>query len=384
MKTAVEPKNTTGTAAQPSQRLLSLDLVRGLTIMMMALVNNPGTWDHIYAPLEHAAWNGFTPTDFIFPNFLFIVGVSIVFALSGKRGKPEEFNRVMLKVAKRGAILFLIGVGITAFVINFDFSHLRIPGVLQRIGLVFVIASALFLKVGDKTLAYTAFGLLIAYYLLMNFVPVPGFGPANLGAETNLGAWFDRLVFTTDHLYRHTKTWDPEGLFSTIPSVSTGLFGVLTGIALKRDDAPKSKLKKLLGIGFLFVLAGVATNFAFPINKSLWTSSFVLLTSGLSMLLVGLSYWLVDVQGSRWWTAPFLAFGVNSIFAYLCSEILPTTLTKISLGGEETVFTWLFKNVYVAIFANPYHASHAWAITWVLLILALVWFLHKRNIMVKI
>lgn len=384
-------KTTHATMSRPAQaapasaaRIASVDVVRGLTIIMMILVNNAGDWDHVYAPMEHAAWNGFTPTDFIFPNFLFIVGVSIALALSGKRGKAEEFGRVMLKVAKRGAILFFLGVLITAIVINFDFAHLRIPGVLQRIAVVFVLASALFLKAGDKTLAYTAFGLLLAYYLLMYFVPVPGFGPANLEPGTNLGAWLDRLIFTTDHLYRHTNTWDPEGILSTLPSIATGLFGVLAGVALKRDDSPKSKLKRFFGIGALFVLAGLASGLVFPINKSLWTSSYVLLTSGLSLALLGFSYWLVDLRGSRWWTAVFMAFGVNSIFAYLCSELFQVLLEKIPVGSGDTVFSWIYKTLYVPNFSSPYNASLAWAITVLIVLTPVLWFMYRRNIIVKV
>lgn len=384
-------KTASASIARPAQaapaaagRIASVDVVRGLTLILMILVNNAGDWDHVYAPLEHAAWNGFTPTDFIFPNFLFIVGVSIALALSGKRWKADEFGRIMLKVMKRGAILFFLGVLITAIVINFDFAHLRIPGVLQRIAVVFVIASALFLKAGDKTLAYTAFGLLVAYYLLMNFVPVPGFGPANLEPGTNLGAWLDRLVLTTDHLYRHTNTWDPEGILSTLPSISTGLFGVLAGIALKRDDSPGSKLKRFFGIGALFVIAGLAAGFLFPINKSLWSSSYVLLTTGMSLALLGFSYWLVDLRGSRWWTALFMAFGVNSIFAYLLSELFQTLLDKIPLGDGETGFTWIYKTLYVPSFASPYNASLAWAATVLIVFTPLLWFMYRRNIIVKV
>jgi predicted acyltransferase len=377
---------------QPAQRLLSLDVVRGLTIMMMATVNNPGSWDHIYAPLEHAEWNGFTPTDFVFPNFLFIVGVSIVLALSRKKERREDFGRLMLSVAKRGAILFFLGWFITFFVLNFQFpfrvsfdlSHVRIPGVLQRIGVVFVICSALFLKLSNKALAITAFSLLALYYVLLNFVPVPGYGPANLGVDTNLGAWLDRLVYGSNHLFRFTKTWDPEGLLTTIPSVATGLFGILTGLVLKSGDDASARLKKLFGFGAAFIAAGLIANFAFPINKNLWTSSYVLFTSGLSMTVIGLSYWLIDVKGYRKWTTWPVVFGVNSIFAYMFSELFPTVLRKIPVGGDWSVYDWWYETLYVPHFADPRNASLACALTLVLFMTPILWFMHKRNILVKV
>jgi predicted acyltransferase len=368
----------------PSSRIASVDVVRGLTLMAMIVVNNPGDWDHLYAPLEHSIWNGFTPTDFVFPNFLFLVGVSIALALSGRRCKPEAFVPTMRKVAKRGAVLFLLGVFITAFVINFDFAHLRIPGVLQRIGVVFVLCSWLFLKLSDRALAGIAFTCLAAYYLVMTFVPVPGIGAANLGPDTNLGAWLDRLVFTPAHLFRFTKTWDPEGLLTTLPSMATGLFGVLTGLVLRKEAAAGWKLRRFIGVGAVFITAGIASAYAFPINKNLWTSSYVLLTSGLSMLLLGFAYVAVDVRGSRWWTPPFLAFGANSIFAYLCSELFPTILEKIPTGSGNTVRSILYAHLCIPWFQEPRNASLAWALGLLAVFTPIFWFLRKRNIILKI
>jgi predicted acyltransferase len=300
------------TASQPSQRLLSLDVVRGLTMIMMVIVNNPGTWDHIYWPLEHAEWNGFTPTDFVFPNFLFLVGVAIVFALSRKRDQRQEFGSIMLHAFKRCVILACIGMFITLFVIKFDFANMRFPGVLQRIGIVYFICCALYLKLRDRTMWILAFALLVIYYVLLKFVPVPGFGPPDLmNPEANIGAWLDRLIFHPNHLFRFTKTWDPEGLLTTIPSVSTGLFGVLTGITLKSALPAADKLKRFFGIGIALIVGGLLANFAFTINKGLWTSSYVMLTSGLSMTLLGAAYWLIDVKGVKGWTKWPMVFGIN-------------------------------------------------------------------------
>jgi predicted acyltransferase len=385
MNTAVQPKNAAGSAIQPSQRLLSLDLIRGLTIIMMAIVNNPGTWDHIYAPLEHAAWNGFTPTDFVFPNFLFISGVAIALALSRKKERREQFGSIMLSALRRCAILFFIGVFITAYVIKFDFANLRIPGVLQRIGVVYFICSALYLKLGNRAMAVTAFSCLLAYYVLMNFVPVPGFGhPDLMNPEANIGAWLDRLIFTPAHLFRFTKTWDPEGLLTTIPSVATGLFGVLTGVLLKSEEAPASKLKKMFGFGAVFIATGLALNPVFAINKSLWTSSYVLFTAGLSMVVLGLAYWLIDVKGYRKWTAWPVAFGMNSIFAYVFSELFPETLRKIPLPESKSVYDWYYNTLIVPRFTDPRNASLLCALTLVAFMSPILLFMRKKNIIVKV
>jgi predicted acyltransferase len=293
-------------------------------------------------------------------------------------------NHIVLNIVKRGLILFFIGLFITAYVINFDFPHLRIPGVLQRIAVVFVICSTLFLKLSGKAITYLSFGLLILYYILMNFVSVPGIGSANLNPETNLGAWLDRLVFSPDHLYRFTKTWDPEGILSTIPSIATGLFGVLTGIELKRNTTSIIKLKKLFGYGSLFAIAGILANVIFPINKNLWTSSYVLFTAGLSMLLVGICYWLIDVKGYKSWIKPFIVFGTNSIFVYLCSELFPTILRKISVAGNKSLLDFIYGNFFSPLFSSPYNASLAFAISLALFFMPFLWFMYNRNIIVKV
>lgn len=385
MNTAVQTQ-TAGAAAKTAQRLLSIDFVRGLTLMMMATVNNPGSWDHIYAPLEHAEWNGFTPTDFVFPNFLFISGTAVALALSRKRGRGEEYGSIMLNALRRAAILFFIGVFITAFVIKFDFANLRIPGVLQRIGVVYFICCAMFLKMSNKAMAITAFACLAVYYVLMNFVPVPGFGhPDLMNPEANIGAWLDRLIFTPAHLFRFTKTWDPEGLLTTIPSVATGLFGVLTGVLLKSDQAPAAKLKKLLGYGAAFVIAGLLLNPLFHINKNLWTSSYVLFTSGLSMIVIGAAHWIIDVKGWRRFTAWPVLFGVNSIFAYVFSELFPECFRKIPLGSSGDLFHTAYDKFYVPAFSDPRNASLAAALTLVVVFMTpVLWFMKKKNIILKV
>ena len=215
-------------------RLRSLDVFRGITVAAMILVNNPGDWGHIYAPLEHAEWNGCTPTDLIFPFFLFIVGVSIVFALGSKKENPETHNKLILVALKRSAILFGLGLFLSLFPL-FDFSVVRILGVLQRIAIVYFICVVIFIKTNPKTQWKLMIGILLAYWAIMTLIPVPGVGYANLGKETNLGAWLDRLVLTVNHTWKLSKTWDPEGILSTLPAIGTGLFGILIGNLLKSN-----------------------------------------------------------------------------------------------------------------------------------------------------
>lgn len=353
-------------------------------MMFMVVVNYPGTWDHVYAPFLHAHWNGFTPTDFVFPNFLFVVGVSIAIALSRRKAASEPTGRIMAKILKRGAILFGLGLLIAILGNNFDFAHLRIPGVLQRIAVVFVIASFLFLKLSGRGLAITAGVLLLAYYAVMNFVPVPGHGPANLGPETNLGAWLDRAVFGTNHLWSGTKTWDPEGLLSTVPSVATGILGVLAGILMLSPSAPGGKLKRLFGYGALLTAAGLLAHFAFPINKSLWTSSYVLFAGGLSLIVLGAAYWFVDLKGYKGWTPVVVAFGVNAIFAYMLSELFFTLLSKIVFADGRDLATRIYQDLYAPLFSDPKSSSLLFAFSMLALYTPVLWIMYKRKIIVKV
>jgi len=264
------------------QRLLSLDAFRGLTVAGMILVNNPGDWGHIYAPLEHAPWNGWTPTDLIFPFFLFIVGVSITFALGQSAGSGSQ-EGVIGKILKRSLTLFLLGLFLNFFP-KFDITTVRIPGVLQRIALVYLACSLIFLKTTPRQQLYILAGLLVGYWFLLTVVPVPGVGYANLEPTTNLAAWLDRIIITPAHVYKATKVWDPEGLLSTLPAISTGTLGLLVGTWLRSNRPATDKVAWLFTAGCLLTLAGLLWNGFFPINKALWTSSYVLLAGGLAML----------------------------------------------------------------------------------------------------
>lgn len=377
------------------QRLLSLDFFRGLTVATMILVNNPGSWSHIYAPLEHAEWNGCTPTDLVFPFFLFIVGVSIAYAMGSKKADPKSHQKTILKALKRGLILFGLGLFLSIFPRNFqDFNfiesikHVRIPGVLQRIGVVFFICSVIFLKSSEKNIFRTIIIILLAYWALMMFVPVPDVGYANLEKETNLGAWLDRTILGEAHLWKSSITWDPEGILSTLPAIATGLFGVLVGVYLKRKDVePASKIAWLFSVGCMCVIAGLLWDLEFPINKSLWTSSYVLYTGGLATIVLALSYWIIDVHNYNRFTKPFVVYGVNAITVFFVSGLTPRLLNMIKIkqpNGDEIGSLTYFNQTFFTPHFSPINASLAYAIFVILFFYVILWIMYKKNVIIKV
>ncbi|RZK50763.1 MAG: DUF1624 domain-containing protein [Pedobacter sp.] len=373
-------------------RLLSLDFFRGLTVAAMILVNNPGSWSHIYAPLAHAEWNGCTPTDLVFPFFLFIVGVSIAYAMGTKKLNPAEHKSVLIKAIKRGLTLFGLGLFLSLYPKIFTepltaIQNVRIPGVLQRIGVVFIICSFIFIKQSEKQIFRWIIILLVGYWALMTFVPVPGVGYPNLEKETNLGAWLDRTILTEAHLWKSAKTWDPEGILSTIPAVATGLFGILVGVFLKRKDKDEAyKIAWLFSIGTIAIMAGLAWDLIFPINKSLWTSSYVLYTGGLATTGLALCYWIIDVEKYNRFTKPFVVYGVNAITVFFVSGILPRTLNLIKINtpdGEVGSLTLFYKTFFVPYF-SPINASLAYAIAFILFFYFILLWMYKKNIIIKV
>ena len=377
---------------QSPARLLSLDVFRGLTVAAMILVNNPGSWAHIYAPLRHAEWHGCTPTDLIFPFFLFIVGVSISYALGSKKGHMSH-SKLIFTALKRALILFGLGLFLNLFPKVFTdpmeaFQTVRIPGVLQRIAVVFFITAVIFIKTSPKTQLRILIGILLAYWAMMTLIPVPGVGFANLEKETNLGAWLDRTLLTEAHLWRSAKTWDPEGIFSTLPAIGTGIFGLLIGTWLKRKDKEESvKISWMFSIGILAVILGLIWDLCFPINKALWTSSFVLYAGGLASIGLALCYWLIDVQGFKKGTTPFVVYGINAITVFFLSGLIPRILTMIKVNMPDgTVLTsreWLYESFYSPYF-SPINASLAGAVTFILIWLGILWWMYSRKIIIKV
>jgi predicted acyltransferase len=414
-------------------RLLSLDVFRGASVAAMVLVNDPGDWGHIYPPLEHSKWNGCTPTDLIFPSFLFMVGISILYAMEGKKAAVENHGKIILHAFRRMvtlitltllvqlfyhpsspgtvkclALVALMGILIyvntkantaiwaatlaVIIVLAFIFYQpgmavLRLPGVLQRIAVTYFICTLLYLKTPRKTWIWLFVGALVGYYIIMCFIPVPGVGYANLEPETNMGAWLDRLVFTTRHLWAESHTWDPEGLLGVIPSLGTCLFGIIAGTWLKRADRDNAtKVTWLFVYGFLAVVVALVWDLFFPINKALWTSSFVLYAGGLSTMALASLYWWIDVQGHKKFTSFFVAFGINAITAYILADIVPGLIELIKInsnGGQTNAYNYAYRTLFVPYF-SPVNASVLDAIAFVLLIWLMVWVLYRRKIIIKV
>jgi predicted acyltransferase len=293
----------------------------------------------------------------------------------------------MLRILKRSAILFGLGL-FSALYPTFDFATVRIPGVLARIALVFLVCGILFLKTTRRQqIGLLAFSLIL-YNVLLQLVPVPGFGEPNLEPGTNLGAWLDRLVFTENHLWKQSRTWDPEGLLGTLPAVGTGLLGMLTGQWLRRKEVePATRVAWLFVAGAGAVILGLIWNGWFPINKSLWTSSYVLYTGGLAMATLAALYWLCDVQGYRRFTTPALVYGVNAITVFFLSAIVAKTLNYIKVAGAAGtpvgLKTWMYETFFTPYF-SPINASLAGAVTCVLIWLGILWLMYKKGVIIKV
>jgi predicted acyltransferase len=356
------------------ERLVSIDAFRGATVAAMILVNNPGDWGHIYWPLEHAPWNGWTPTDLIFPFFLFLVGVSLAFS-------TRDTTRA---AAIRALKIFGLGF-FMAFYPRFNLFTVRIPGVLARIALCYFVAFVIKKHFSPRGVAVIAALCCLGYWFLMTMVPVPGGFAPNLEPETNLGAWLDRTIFGP-HLWVSSKTWDPEGLLSSLPAVGTTLLGYLAGLLFRKGLAPSEIIRRLVISGFVMGVAGITWDSVFPINKSLWTSSYVLFTAGLSSLILALLYGITDVAGYKSWTKPMVIYGVNAIVVFVASGLLVKTMALIKLPlGEKSVSSQVF--IYKTLFESwlsPVNASLAFAIANVVGWYAVMWWMDRRGIHVTV
>lgn len=379
-----------------TNRLVSLDVFRGVTIAAMILVNNPGDWGNVYSPLLHAKWNGCTPTDLIFPFFLFIVGVSVTLSLSKRKERGDNLYKLLFQIFKRSFLIFFIGLFLNALP-NFNFSDVRILGVLQRIAIVYFLISLIFLFTEWKTQIVISSILLLGYWFLITLIPVPGIGSPNISQPTiydpvlqkeiapNIVAWLDNKLLA-GHLWGHTKIWDPEGILSTIPAIVTGLFGVLLGIFLKSKHDDLNKIIWIFVTANVLIFFGLFWDLSFPMNKALWTSSYVLFTAGLALHFFAMCYWLIDVKKIDWWTKPFLVYGTNAIAVYTLSWIGGTILREIkfTFNGQNTnLRNFLYENLFTP-FLSPINASLAWAIFYVLLWLGVMWIFYKKKIFIKI
>jgi predicted acyltransferase len=365
-----------GRAAVAAGRMESLDVFRGITIAGMILVNNPGTWESIYDPLEHAAWHGWTPTDFIFPFFLFIVGVSITLALGRRVEQGAAGRDIYWKIVRRALIIFGLGLVLAGFP-NYDLSSIRIPGVLQRIAVCYLLAALLFLHTRWRTQAIIAAALLLLYWALMMLVPVPGFGAGMIDSkEANLAAYVDRALLE-GHLWQYAKVYDPEGVLSTLPALATTLLGVLTGHLLRSRRSDLEKVSAMFVAGAVGVVLGWAWHHWFPINKPLWTSSYVLFTAGMALQLLAVCYWLIEVRDRRAWARPFLIFGTNALIVYFLAEFFSRVF------GLTGISNAVYQNL-LASWAAPRNASLMYALGTVLLWLGVAAILYRKRIFIKV
>ncbi|TKT89707.1 DUF5009 domain-containing protein [Dyadobacter frigoris] len=420
-------------------RLISLDVLRGLTIILMTIVNNPGDWGHVYSPLLHAEWHGCTPTDLVFPTFLFIVGVSVVLATPQKILNANSFQKIITRTIRIFCLgmflyffskihafglegLLLLGfrliltaiivvalfsdydkklqfyLALAVFVIMMilafggfkDYETVRIPGVLQRIAIVYFIVSILYLKTNWKTQAIFGVTVLLTYWALMTLIPVPGVGEPNFEKGTNLAAWLDNYLLP-GHLWITSKTWDPEGILSTLPAIGTGIAGLLVGTLLTNSFS-KDKKALYLFIGAISgIVIGLIWNTVFPINKALWTSSYVLYAAGIASLCLVILYYVIDVLGISGWTKFFVIFGVNPMVVFFFSGIIPRVLSGIKVAYPNDpahepiglqVYFYEFK--LSPLFSDPINASLAYALTYLTLWFVILYILYRNKLVFKV
>ncbi len=418
------------------KRFLAPDVFRGLTMMFMTIVNNPGDWGNIYPPLEHAEWHGWTPTDLVFPFFLFIVGLSTVFSMPDITQRNEH---TLQKIITRTLRIFLLGlflnfyskihlgsldgiplmifrtfisiviavlllgkyeakkqlwVAVSLFgimiVLAFggfaDFALVRIPGVLQRIALVYFIISILYTYTSTKFQIFVIFLTLIGYWLLMSLIPVPGIGIASYEKGQNLAAWLDNYLLE-GHLWAVSKTWDPEGILSTIPAIATGLAGVFTGKLFLSNSVAQKKLYIMLSAGILSLCIGLVWNEFFPINKALWTSSYVCLAAGLALLVLAFIYYLTEILLFTQFTKAFVIFGVNPMLVFYASGIIPRAFNMIQISyNSESIglIDFLYSQGISPNFENQKIASLVGALVYLLIWYIILLILDKKKIILKV
>ncbi|WP_337966982.1 DUF5009 domain-containing protein [uncultured Flavobacterium sp.] len=420
------------------ERLISLDVFRGLTILLMTIVNNPGDWGHVYAPLLHSEWHGCTPTDLVFPFFIFIMGVAVPLAMPTKTWDDTTFNKILVRSLRMfclgiffnyfakiqlfgldgiplliGRLIITVAVGyalmgnfsskvknILAFSILFIYLFLaysgieayesvRLPGVLQRIGIVYFVVSLLYLKTSKKTQIITGIILLLSYWAIMTLIPVPGIGEANLEKGTNLASWLDSVLLK-GHMYRETITWDPEGILSTLPSIVNGIIGLLIGQVLQLEISKNQKATKIAIAGIALIIVGLIWSTVFPINKSLWTSSYVLYTTGLAATVLSILYYIIDIADYKKGFKLFLIWGVNPMIVFFFSQIIPQALVMVQLKNPENpetqinLLNYLYHFGIAPFFSNPMMASLAGALVYVGIWSFILWIFYKNKLIFKV
>lgn len=348
------------TRMPPPQRLVSLDVFRGITIAAMILVNNPGSWDQIYAPLRHAVWHGWTAADMVFPFFLWISGVAMTLSFSRRKREGADKGRLLLHTARRAAAIFALGL-LLNLIPNFDFEQVRIPGVLQRIGICYFFATLIYLYTSRRGQIAAVVGLLGGYAAIMIFAPFPGATADRWSMESNAARFVDGILLE-GHMWRQTRVWDPEGALSTLPAIATMLCGILAA--------------RHLVSGILLTLAGLSLGLIVPINKSLWTPSFVLLMAGLASLIFGTLRWWIDEKGRRGGWKFFEIYGTNAIVSFVLSGTIARILALS--GAGKSIYLWLC--TYVA----PIDASLLYALLNVAVCFIVMYLLYRKRILVRL
>ena len=397
-------------------RILSVDVLRGMTVILMTIVNNPGDWGNVYPPLLHASWHGCTPTDLVFPFFLFVVGISTALAMPVKQISSKTYQKIATRTfriiclglflnffSKLDAFGFLgdydrnkqlyvaFGSFILMMVLAFggfgQFESVRIPGVLQRIGIVYGIVSLIYLHTSTRIQILIGSSILLIYWAIMTLIPVPNGNPPNVEVGTSLAAWLDETLLTT-HNWSSTKTWDPEGILSTLPAIGTGIAGLLIGQLLIREIPQRKKSLQLLGIGVTAIILGLLWNIVFPINKALWTSSYVIYTAGLATLVLSILYYITDVRKYKSWTKPFIIFGVNPMVIFFFSGIIPRVLGMIEVpspaGESISVRAYVYDYMIVPLFENPMNASLAGALIYLVIWFVILTLFYRKDLIFKV
>ncbi|WP_411281161.1 acyltransferase family protein [Gemmatimonas sp.] len=395
-------------SARP-ERLVSLDVFRGMTVAGMLLVNNPGSWSAIYPPLEHAAWHGWTPTDLIFPFFLFIVGITTELSRRARRARGDDERAILRQILRRGALIFLFGFLLSGFpfftwppalpeatflerVVD-RFEHWRVLGVLQRIGLAYLFGALLTWRTTLKQQFGILAVLLFGYWALMTLVPVPDTGVAGRlvldKPDQLLSAWLDRTIFGTNHLWIGAKTWDPEGLLSTVPAIGTMIVGTFAGRWIAHQERTLTdRLAGLFAVGAITMMLGLVWHWVFPINKSIWSSSYVLFTAGMGAVSLATCMWIIDVMQVRRWTFPFVVYGTNPMLAFLGSGLMARLISSIwtwesGTGSRISAQGFVFNTLY-ASWLPPREASFAYALSFVALWFLILWGAWKRGFVLKV
>jgi len=376
------PEAPTQAAAGP--RLAALDAFRGATMALMVLVNNPGDGAHTYAPLLHAEWHGWTVTDVVFPSFIWIVGVAIMLAFARRLAAGAPRGMLFLQALRRGAILYGLGLAVYAFP-HFNPATFRVLGVLQRIATCYVAAAAIYLTCRVRGQLVWLAGLLGVYWLIMMLAPVPGYGAGRLDVEGNFAHYIDSLVLGR-HNYAPTRTWDPEGIVSTLPAIATAIFGLLAGRVVTARRVLTERTTWLFLIGNLLIACGLICDAWLPINKKLWTTSFALFMAGLDFVVLAIFVWCADGLGRRKFFKPAIVMGMNAITVYMVSELLDSTLNAVRWGtgtGSVSLRVWLYRTLFAPL-AAPRNASLLYALAYTLLMYGVAWAMYRRKWFVRV